>query len=145
MKNQLNRWTSPKREDIELNAGPAPAEAPMEARIARLESDVAHLRSDVADIKTDVRALRDKGDGHAVRLDAKIDALGTRLDEKIDGLGARLDAKIDGLGAKLDANIDNLGTKLDAKFSSSLFWALGACGALAAAIFGTMARGFGWI
>ena len=56
------RWTSAQVEDIELAAGPASAERPMEARIARLESDVAHLRTDVADIKVDVRALRDKMD-----------------------------------------------------------------------------------
>ena len=47
-------WTSVQVEDIELAAGPASMETPMEARIARLEADVAHLRTDVADIKVDV-------------------------------------------------------------------------------------------
>ncbi len=36
-------WTAAQVEDIELAAGPASMEPPMEARIARLEADVAHL------------------------------------------------------------------------------------------------------
>ena len=106
-----------------MGAGPASAETSMEARIARLESDVAHLRSDVGDIKVDVRAVRDKMDG-----------MNTKLSERIDGVGAQLNAKIDSLGAQLNAKID--GAKI---------WALALYIALAAAMFGTMARGFQWI
>jgi outer membrane murein-binding lipoprotein Lpp len=91
----------------------------MEARIARLESDVAHLRTDVADIKVDVRSLRDK-----------MDTMYTKLSEKIEGGEHRLDAKID---------------KLAGSLASTARWAVALYVALAATMFGTMARGFGWI
>ena len=91
----------------------------MEARIARLESDVAHLRTDVADIKVDVRTLRDKIDAMAERFDSKFDAL---RDELRKGIGETK---------------DRIGT---AEHRAFLLYI-----ALAAAMFGTMARGFGWI
>ena len=91
----------------------------MEARIARLESDVAHLRSDVADIKLDVRTLRDK----------------------LDALGAQLNAKIDGVARDLGAKIESLKDSI----AAAKIWALVLYVALAAAMLGTMARGFGWI
>jgi hypothetical protein len=87
----------------------------MEARIARLESDVAHLRTDVADIKTDVRSLRDKMDDMAKRFDSKFDDLRKGIGEMKDRIGA-------------------------AEYRAFLLYT-----ALAAAMFGTMARGFGWI
>jgi len=95
------------------------AETSMEARIARLESDVAHLCTDVADIKVDVRSLRDK-----------MDAMYTKLAEKIEGSEKRLDAKID---------------KLADFLSRAELRTFGLYAALAVAMFGTMARGFGWI
>lgn len=57
----------------------ASVEIGIEARIARLESDVDHMRVDIADIKVDLRALRDRVDGHAERIDTKIDALREEL------------------------------------------------------------------
>jgi hypothetical protein len=78
-----------------------------------------HLRTDVADVKVDVRSLRDK-----------VDDLGTQLTAKIDGLEHRLDAKIDKLGDSL---------------ASTARWAVALYVALAATMFGTMARGFGWL
>jgi uncharacterized coiled-coil protein SlyX len=87
----------------------------MEARIARLESDMAHVRSDVAELKTDVRSLRDK-----------IDALRDKMDAKFEAMNARLD-------------------KLHDSLASAKVWALMLYIALAAANFGALARGFGWI
>jgi hypothetical protein len=87
----------------------------MEARIARLESDVAHLRTDMADVKADVRALRDKMDAMTERFDGKLEALRV------------------GIGAVKDS------------ISKATTWALLLYIALAAAMYGTMARGFGWI
>ncbi len=110
------------------------AEQPMEARIARLESDVAHLRTDVTDIKLDVRSLRDK-----------IDALGVRLDQKIDALGVRFDQKNDALAVRFDQEIDARFDGLRAELASMRVWAVGLYIALAAGVFATMARGFGWI
>jgi outer membrane murein-binding lipoprotein Lpp len=87
----------------------------MEARIARLESDVAHVRTDVADIKVDVRSLRDKMDTMAERFDKKFDALRAEVAGVKDSIAT--------------ANLRAFGLYI----------------ALAAAMFGTMARGFGWI
>ena len=112
-------WTSAQVEDIELTAGLAPMEEPMEARIARIEADVAHLCTDVADIKVDVRTLRDKMDAMAERFDAKFDAMTQRFDTKLDALK------------------DSIGT--------AKVWALVLYIALTAGLFGTMARGFDWI
>lgn len=91
------------------------AEAEMEARIARLESDVAHIRTDMADVKTDIR----------------------RLDAKIDGVNNVLAAKIDDLKDALITVKDEI--------ASSKVWALVLYIALAGGLFGTMARGFGWL
>ena len=102
-----------------MAAGPVASETAMEARIARLESDVTHLLSDMADIKTDVRSLRDK-----------LDAVGSQLNTKIEGVETRLNAKIDGLKDSLAA---------------AKVWALFLYITLAAAMLGTMARGFGWL
>jgi uncharacterized coiled-coil protein SlyX len=87
----------------------------MEARIARLESDVAHIRSDVAELKTDVRSLRDRTD---------------TLRDKIDELRDKMDARFD---------------KLHDSLVSAQVWALLLYIVLAAANFGALARGFGWI
>jgi uncharacterized coiled-coil protein SlyX len=93
-------WTSAQVEDIELTAGLAPMEHPMEARIARLEADVAHLRTDVADIKVDVRSLRDKMDAMAERFDAKLDTLQSKFDNKFTwGLSLQIAFAVGILGA----------------------------------------------
>lgn len=94
-------------------------DVPMEARIARIESDIAHLRTDVADIKVDVRTRFDKMDARIDRLDAKVDSIGTRVDAKIDGVKDSL--------------------------AAAKTWAFFLYVALATAMLGTMARGFGWI
>lgn len=91
------------------------AEAEMEARIARLESDVAHIRTDMADVKIDIR----------------------RLDVKIDNVNAVLAGKIDDLKDALIAVKDEI--------ASAKIWALVLYTALAGGLFGTMARGFGWL
>jgi hypothetical protein len=84
--NQLRGpWTWAKLEDIELAAGPVPAEKSMEARVARIESDVAHMRTDIADIKVDLRAVRDKLDSTAERL--YIALAGTLLGVMARGFG----------------------------------------------------------
>ena len=91
----------------------------MEARIARLESDVNHIRGDLSDVKSDVRALRDRIDGVDQRLGAKIDSVDTRLGGKIDDLKDEL--------------------------HSAKIWALLLYVALAAGMYATMARAFGWL
>lgn len=105
-------------------------DVPLEARVARIESDVAHLCTDVADIKVDVRALRDRND-----------VLNDNLSKKIDGLDAKWETKFSGLDAKFDAKFD----KLTGSLTSARNWALVLYIGLAAAMFGTMARGFQWI
>ena len=93
----------------------AAAEVGMEARIARLESDVGHLRSDVADIRQNVRLLGNK-----------LDVVESRLREEIRLQTSRIGALKDSL-------------------HSAKAWALTLYVALAGAMLGTMARGFGWL
>jgi uncharacterized coiled-coil protein SlyX len=126
-------WTAAQVEDIELAAGPASMEAPMEARIARLESDIAHLRTDVADVKVDVRTLRDK-----------IDALGERFDSKLDAMTQRFEALKDMLAATRQ-DVATMKERIAAEIATAKVWALVLYFALAAGMFGTMARGFGWL
>jgi predicted RNase H-like nuclease (RuvC/YqgF family) len=144
----------------------AAAENAMEARIARLESDVGHLCLDVAEIKVDLRGLRNwldvKLDKLVEQMDAKFDRLDTRLDKsveqmdaKFDGLDAKLDksveqldSKIDRLDTKLDKSVEQLSVRIDAvkdALGSAKVWALMLYFTLAAGVFGTMARAFGWI
>jgi len=120
----------------------------MEARIARLESDVAHLRTDVADIKVDLRSLRDKTDTIYVKLVENVDGAENRLDSKIESSTVRLNDKIESSTARLDGRINTLDEKFDRlkdSIASAKVWALALYIALAAAMLGTMARGFGWI
>ncbi len=109
----------------------------MEARVARLESDVAHIRGDVAELKTDVRSLRD-------RMDVRFDTLGARLDamnRTIDARFIALETKFDGKHEATAARLDNLAESL----ASAKVWALLLYIALAGALLGTLARGFGWL
>jgi hypothetical protein len=93
----------------------ADAEAEMEARIARLESDVAHIRTDMSDVKIDIR----------------------RVDSKIDNINTALIGRSDDLKDSLIAIKDEI--------ASAKVWALVLNMALAGGMFGTMARGFGWL
>ena len=84
-----------------------------------MEARIARLESDVAHLCADVA-------------DIKIDVRSVR--DKVDALGIRLDQKID---ARFDA--------LRGELTSLKAWAFGLYVALAAGMFATMARGFGWI
>ena len=95
------------------------AEAGMEARIARLESDVAHIRTDIAEVKTDLR----------------------RLETKVDNVNQTLSGKVDNVNYTLSGKVDSLKDEV----ASAKIWALVLYIALAAGMFGTMARGFGWL
>ena len=131
----------------------------MEARLARVESDVAHLVTDMADVKADVRSLRDKTDDGFGKLNGRIDGLNDKIDrnakslnDRIDGSVGKLNDKIDGLHDKLDARLQTLQdslahtrVSLSESISAAKIWALVLYAALAAGMFGTMARGFGWI
>jgi predicted RNase H-like nuclease (RuvC/YqgF family) len=115
----------------------AAAETIMEARIARMESDIGHLREDVADIKQDVRALRGRVDVVEQRLADKIEVGDLRLDGKIDALAQRMDDRFGETNRRIDVLKDS--------FHSTRIWALALYIALAGAMLGTMARGFGWL
>ena len=120
-----------------MAAGPATAESSMEARIARLESDVGHLRSDVTEIKVDVRSLRDRMDAMGVQLTAKIESSSAQLNAKLDHFADQTNNRFDDVYRKFD--------DLKASIAGIKTWTLTMHIALAAALFGTMARGFGWI
>jgi hypothetical protein len=91
----------------------------MEARIARLESDVGHIRADLADVKSDLRGLRDR-----------VDVMTMKLSERVEAVNAQIGARIDGLRDEIH---------------SAKIWAVLLYLALAAGMYATMARGFGWI
>jgi len=82
---------------------------------AGMEARIARLESDVAHIRTDIAE---------VKTDLR------RLDTNVDNLNHTLSGKIDSL--KDDV-------------ASAKIWALVLYIALAAGMFGTMARGFGWL
>jgi len=80
-----------------------------------MEARIARLEADVAHLREDVGDV--KKDVRALR-------------EKLDALRDRMDAKFDTIRAEI---------------ASAKIWALLLYFALAAAMRGTMARGFGWI
>ena len=80
-----------------------------------MEARIARIESDVAHLRTDVA-------------DIKVDVRSLR--DKMDAMAERFDAKFDALKDSIAA---------------AKVWALVLYIALAAAMFGTMARGFGWI
>ena len=84
-----------------------------------IDARIARLESDVAHLRSDVSDIK-------TDLRARFD----RVDTRIDRLESKLDTK---LGALTQA------------ISRSQIWALMLYLALAAGMFGTMARGFGWI
>jgi hypothetical protein len=66
-----------------------------------------------------------------------MDVMGSKLSERID----QLSAKDDSLAERMNVVADRLTAKID----SAMTLALTLYVALAAAMFGTMARAFGWI
>jgi chromosome segregation ATPase len=123
-------------------------EVSVEERMARLESDVAHIRSDVADIKTDLRKQSDRidslrGELHRLRdrLEDKIEALRVSVDDKIEALRLSVEGKIEALRLSVEGKIDALSQRL----SRAMVWALLLYIALASALLGVLARGFGWL
>lgn len=84
-----------------------------------MEARIARLESDVAHIRSDVADLK----------------------TDVRSLRDRMDARFDALDAKFDGKIDTLRDSL----ASAKVWALVLYIALAGTLFGTLARGFGWI
>ena len=148
----------------------ASPENAMEARIAHLESDVKNISANVAEIRLDLRGFRDKLDSSFTRLDEKIDGLFTHLDGKVGALDTKGDSSIPRLHANIARSFAHLDSTIartvgelrgycvaqfsaiDGKFervfdsiASAKIWALTLYIALAVAMFGTMARGFGWL
>lgn len=112
------------------------------------------LRSDVAEIKTDVRSLRDRMDARFDAVDKRFDGKFDVFDRKSDAFENKVDAKFDAVDKKfdafdknLDASFNDLSARLD-KLRESLvsaqILALMFYIGLTVALFGTLARGFGW-
>ena len=80
-----------------------------------MEARIARIESDVAHLRTDVA-------------DIKVD---------VRSLRDKMDAKFDAVNARFD--------KLHESLASAKVWALALYIALAAANFGALARGFGWL
>lgn len=131
----------------------------MDARIARLESDVGHTRSDIAEIKADQRSMRDRMDENHASLIDKIDGvkdsianLNASLTVRIDGvkdtvtnLNTSLTDRVNDANASLTEKIVGVNASLIQRIDGVKVWALALYIALAGALFGTLARGFGWI
>ena len=80
-----------------------------------MEARIARLESDVAHIRGDVAELKTDLRSLRDKMDAKFDAVNARIDKLVDSL------------------------------ASAKVWALVLYIALAGGLFGTLARGFGWI
>jgi uncharacterized coiled-coil protein SlyX len=130
----------------------------MEARIARLESDVAHIRTVMEDLKTDLRSLRDRMDVWFDAVSKKFDAINERFEainksvnNRFDGVNERFEGvykKFDAMNDKFDRRFDAVDTKIDKlrdSLASAIVWTVTLYVALAGALLGTLARGFGWI
>ena len=107
----------------EFGSGDGPGGGGVEARIAKLESDVQHIAADIGEIKLDLRALR----------------VDTRSD--FDSLRAGTRSDMDSLRAGTRSDIDSL--RADARSDFRLQF--GALIAVAVALAGMMATGFGWL
>jgi outer membrane murein-binding lipoprotein Lpp len=80
-----------------------------------MEARIARLESDVAHIRSDVADLKTDVRSLRDKVDAKFDAVNARIDKLVDSL------------------------------ASAKVWALTLYIALAGALFGVLARGFGWL
>jgi hypothetical protein len=80
-----------------------------------MEARIARLESDVAHIRSDVAELK-----------SDLRSLRDKMDVKLDAVNARIDKLVDSL-------------------ASAKVWALVLYIALAGGLFGTLARGFGWL
>jgi uncharacterized coiled-coil protein SlyX len=80
-----------------------------------MEARIARLESDVAHIRSDVAELKTDLRSLRDKIDAKLDAVNARIDKLVDSL------------------------------ASAKVWALVLYIALAGGLFGTLARGFGWL
>jgi phage shock protein A len=94
-------------------------ETTVEERIASLESHVQHIQADVTEVKASIQ----------------------RLDQKIDAVDQRLSAKID----TVKDSVAEFRLATEKSFSRLSLWALMLYIALAVALLGVMAKGFGWI
>ena len=106
---------------------------------------VAGEETNMADVKSDVRSLRDKMDVMNSKVSERTDNFGAQLTSRIDAMSAQLNDKIDRLNTSLTAELN---TKIDSvkdSIAAAKIWALILYMALAGGMFGTMARGFGWI
>ena len=80
-----------------------------------MEARIARLESDMAHVRSDVAELK-----------TDVRSLRDRMDFKLDAVNARIDKLVDSL-------------------ASAKLWALVLYIALAGGLFGTLARGFGWL
>jgi hypothetical protein len=80
-----------------------------------MEARIARLESDMAHVRSDVAELK----------------------TDVRSLRDRMDARFDGVNARIDKLTDSL--------ASAKVWALLLYIALAGGLFGTLARGFGWL
>ena len=84
-----------------------------------MEARIARLEADVAHLRTDVTEIKDDLRAFRDKMDARLERIETKFDGKFDSLKD--------------------------KIASATVWAVLLYVALAAGVFSTMARGFGWI
>jgi hypothetical protein len=105
---------------------------------------LSEIDKDVADIKIDVRGLRDGIDRLDAKFEAKLGGLDSKFERKLDEGFAKVDARFDKMDERF-VRIDERFSKVETSIASALVKAMLLYAALAAAMLGTMARGFQWI
>jgi chromosome segregation ATPase len=130
----------------ELNVKVDKVREELNAKIDRVNLQLAEkIESIRKELNARIDQVRDE-------LNAKIDQVRGELRAKIDRVNAELGAKIDDVWKELDAKIESVAARLDARigrlqeaFNAAMMWAILLYVALAAGMYATMARGFGWL
>ena len=123
--------------------------ARIDVRFAGVETRFVALdaRLDAMDSKSNARF--DAGDAKfetaLANIDGRFDAMDKKFDAKFDVMDRKFDARFDAMDEKFDAKLAATRAELNGSISSFKIWALLLYIALAASLFGVLARGFHWI
>ena len=117
-----------------------PADAPRQQEIPAeyRQASPEELHARIDHVRDELNAKIDQVRGE---LNAKIEQVRDELNAKIDRVNAQLTEKIDDVRSELDAKIE----RLQQSINSAMMWAVLMYVALAAGVYATMARGFGWL
>jgi len=118
----------------------------LDARLDAMDSK-SNARFDAGDAKFETALANIDGrfDAMDKKFDAKFDVMDRKFDAKFDVMDRKFDARFDAMDEKFDAKLAATRAELNGSISSFKIWALLLYIALAASLFGVLARGFHWI